>query len=115
MDNKSRKNKEVVATTATETASAVAGATASPEAKKGPLKSFREGDVSASVWAHDHGGRVYYSCGLQRSYIDSKQKRRYTSYFSMDELKKVMSLAQQAWDYLYAIQYEKPEEPEAQG
>jgi len=31
----------------------------------------------------------------------------------MEELKKVMSLAQQAWDYLYALQYEKPEEPEA--
>ena len=73
------------------------------EEKKGPVKSIREGDVSVSIWSRTFKGRIFYSCSFERSYKDAQGQYRYTRYFGLDDLGKVMSLAQQASEYLHGL------------
>src|SRR4051794_12170855 len=88
-----------------ETASAPAEAqAASTEAKRGPIQSFREGDVSVSIWAREYKGRVYHSCSFERSYKDAQGQWRYTRSFGLDDLGKLISLAQKASEYLHGLQ-----------
>ena len=72
-------------------------ATASPDAKKRPANVIRIEDVSVSIFRHDRpGGSANYSCSFQRSYKDSTGTWKRTQWFGLDELGKVVSLAQQA-------------------
>lgn len=73
---------------------------ATAEPKNRPIESFREGDVSVSVWQREFKGRVFYSCSFERSYKDATGQWRYTKYFGLDDLGKVISLAKRAADYL---------------
>ncbi len=86
----------------------------SQDAKRRPLKTFTQGDVSASVWSRDHliKGQPtrFYSVTFERSYRDSSRQIRYTRSFNPDDLGTLMSLCQQAGDYLTSLQY-----PEAEG
>ncbi len=99
MEKGTKKNSEVSDKKSEETTPA----TAAESAKRGPLKYFREGDVSVSIWPHEHQGRVYYSCTFQRSY-ESKGERRYTHSFSRDDLGQVVSVCKQASDYLKSLE-----------
>jgi len=94
MDTSAKKKKELPSTTEE---------TASKEEKRGPIQSFREGDVSVSIWSRDFKGRTFYSCSFERSYKDASNQWRYTRYFGLDDLGKVISLAKQASDFLHGL------------
>lgn len=86
---KKRKD-SAVATDATETASV----------KRTPLRTFREGDCSLSIWGREYpvqGKMVtFYSLTFERSYRDRSGTWRYTKSFSHDDLGQIVSLCHQA-------------------
>lgn len=91
---------------------AASAAPASQEAKRRPIKTFSQEDVSASVWSRDHliKGETtrFYSITFERRYRDNGQYR-YTHSFNPDDLGKLISLCQQAGDYFTSLQYPEPE------
>jgi hypothetical protein len=76
---------------------------ASHEAKKGPMKTFTAGDVSAAIFAHEHNGRTYYGITFTRWYRDSDGRNRYINSFGLEDLGKVISVAQQSDEYIRAL------------
>ena len=72
-----------------------------------PLKIFRIDDVSASVFTrrHEVSGemKTFYSVSFSRSYRDSDGKRRYVKTFNLDDLGKVITVAQQADEYIRSL------------
>lgn len=78
------------------------------EEKKGPVKTIRVDDVSASIWRREvqvQGELTeFYSVTFERSYRDSTGQWRYTRYFDLNDLGKVVTAAQQASDYVQALQ-----------
>lgn len=93
---------------------AAAAASTSQEAKQRPIKTFSQGDVSVSIWFRDHliKGQPtrFYSLTFERTYRDNTGKFRYSRSFNPDDLGAIMSLCQQASDYLTSLQY-----PDAEG
>jgi len=81
---------------------------ASPDAKRRPLKTFTMGDVHASLWARDHvvkgQPRRYFSISFERSYRNSNGKMAYSRSMNPGDLWAVMSLCQQASDYINEVQ-----------
>lgn len=73
---------------------------ASADAKKRPAKVFRIEDVSVSIFAHerDDGARNF-SFNFQRSYRDRTQTWKRTQWFGLDDLGKLITLAEQANDW----------------
>lgn len=71
---------------------------------KGPVKVFVLDDVSASVFARKFAGRgqerTYYSVSFSRSYRDSSGSRRYVKTFNLEDLGKVVTVAQQADEFI---------------
>jgi hypothetical protein len=71
------------------------------------LKVFRIDDVSASVFARDRQirgeSRTFYSVTFSRSYKDSAGQWRYTKWFDLDDLGRVVTVAQQASDYIHGL------------
>ena len=94
---KAKKNKDVAATKAAENS-------APQEAKRRPEHTFRADDVSASIWVREHLVRgqatKFWSVTLERSYKDAAGGWRYTKTFDPDSLGKVVSLCQQASEYI---------------
>ena len=82
---------------------------ASTEAKK-PMKVFRIDDVSAAIISRARQvgseARVFYSVTFSRSYKDSSGQWRYTKWFDLEDLGKVVSVAQQASEYIHSLQAE---------
>ena len=70
----------------------------------GPVKVFKAEDVSASVFVRDvpvkGEVRTFYSVSFSRSYRDSKNERRYVKSFNLEDLGKVVTVAQQADEYI---------------
>lgn len=83
-------------------------AAAPQDAKRRPLKSFTMGEVHASVWARDHvvkgQPRRFYSITFERSYRDSTGKTAYSRSMNPDDLGALMSLCQQAGEYVNEAQ-----------
>jgi hypothetical protein len=83
---------------------AAPAAAASPDAKRRPLTTLRQGNVSASVWARDHQVRGeltrFFSVTFERSYKDATGKYCYTRSFDMDDLGALMALCQQTGEYI---------------
>jgi hypothetical protein len=73
------------------------------EPKNRPLQTYREGDLSVSIWRREVNGRVFHSCSFERTYRDAKGEYRYTRYFGLDDLGRVISLAQRASEYLQEL------------
>lgn len=77
---------------------------ATAPAVAGPVKVFLIDDVSSSVFAREvptkSGQRTFYSVSFSRSFVDSKGVRRYVKTFDLDDLGKVVQVAQQADDYV---------------
>jgi hypothetical protein len=71
------------------------------------LKVFRIDDVSASVFGRDREirgeARTFYSVTFSRSYKDSAGQWRYTKWFDLDDLGRVVTVAQQASDYIHGL------------
>lgn len=78
--------------------------TASPDAKKRPVKVFRIEDVSVAIFANARfvqgQERIFHSCNFQRSYKDASGTWKRTQWFDLDDLGHVMQLSQQASDFI---------------
>ena len=76
--------------------------------RKGPLKTIRIDDVSVSIWANDRlvqgVSRTFYSATFERSYVDKTGSRKYTGFFSPDNLGKIVALCQQAEQMIHTFQ-----------
>lgn len=101
------KQKDLAARKAEETATTDV-ATAPQEAKRMPIRTFREGDCSASLWSREvtlkDGKRVFFSVTLERSYKDRDGQFRYTKTFDPDSLPRVASLTQQVQQAIDELQ-----------
>lgn len=75
--------------------------------KKAPLKVFLLEDVSASIFAREYPVRgemrTFYSVSFSRSYRDSAGSRRYVKTFNLEDLGKVISVAQQADEHIRGL------------
>lgn len=73
----------------------------------GPIKVFRSEDISASVFAREHvvqgRQRTFYNVSFSRSYRDADGKRRYVKTFNLDDLGKVVAVAQQADEHVRTL------------
>lgn len=71
------------------------------------MKVFRIDDVSASVFARERQfrdeTRTFYSVTFSRSYKDSSGQWKYTKWFDLEDLGKVVTVAQQASDYVHGL------------
>lgn len=92
-----------------EVSSAAAETQAGSESTNSPVKVLRIDDVSASIFARVRevsGQRVtFHSVAFSRSYRDAEGQRQYTKSFDGDDLGKVMTLAQQAREYIQSLAY----------
>ena len=59
--------------------------------------------MSVSIWSREFKGRTFYSCSFERSYKDASSQWRYTKYFGLDDLGKLVALAKQASDWLHGL------------
>ena len=79
-------------------------APAPQDAKRRPIHSLHQGDVSASVWARDHEVRGemtrYYSVTFERSYKDSAGKYGYSRSFNANDLAALKYLCDQVAEYI---------------
>lgn len=79
-------------------------APASQEAKRAPIKTFLEEDVSASIFSRQvvYKGqhKTFYSISFSKSYKDLSDEYKYTKNFDVQDLPKVVIVAQKAAEYL---------------
>jgi hypothetical protein len=75
--------------------------------KRRPMQTFRENDVSASVWARQHMIRgqlmTFYSVSLERSYRDAAGQYRYTRNFDGECLGRLVAVIQKAAEYIHRL------------
>ena len=68
-----------------------------PAEKRGPYKTIRVEDVSASIWARERQIKgemiVFYSVSFERRYRAADGQWRYTRSFDLDDLGKVVASA----------------------
>ena len=69
-----------------------------------PIKSFRAGNIEASIWKsqHDKDGHnvVRYSVQIQKKYRKKNGDYEPTKTFFPDELPKLATIAQKAYEYI---------------
>ena len=72
-----------------------------------PVKVFLVEDVSASIFAREHPVkgemRTFYSVSFSRSYRDAMGKRKYIKSFNVEDLGKVISVAQQSDEHIRSL------------
>src|SRR4051794_37543386 len=71
--------------------------------KNRPVKTFRDGDVSASVWKRTIVKLepvTYWSISVERSYQNAKGEWKYTSFFNPGDGQKLNNVWQQALDFI---------------
>lgn len=105
MDKATKKAKDGSATKAEEASAGKTPATAaSHDEKRRPERTFRLDDVSLSVWVRTYPVRGeltrFWSITIERSYKDRNGAWRYTRSFDLDSLGKIVSLCQQASEYV---------------
>ncbi len=74
--------------------------------KPHPIRTFRVDNVSASVWAKTitkMNTFTVYSISFQRHY-EAQGEQKYTGYFNPGDLPKIVSLCQQAEQYIIELQ-----------
>lgn len=80
---------------------------ASQAVKRGPVKTFLADNVSASVFEREHVYKgqptKFYSVSFTRSYKDSSGVFKYVKSFDLDDLGKVVTVAQQASEYIRGL------------
>ena len=80
-------------------------------AKNGPLKSYREDDVSASIFARVRtlGGAevTFHSVSFTRSYKGADGVWKYTHNFDANDLGKVITVAQCAAEFIHEQQQQQ--------
>lgn len=69
-----------------------------------PVKVFTVDDVSSSVFSREHPVRgelrTFYSVSFSRAYRDSNGTRKYVKTFNLEDLGKVVTVAQQADEFI---------------
>jgi hypothetical protein len=97
MDTISKKKKDVP--------SARAETAADPA--RGPVKVLRIEEVSASIFARTRTVQgepvTFHSVSFSRSYKDAAGERKYTKNFDTEDLGAIVSLAQQASEYIHGL------------
>jgi hypothetical protein len=72
-----------------------------------PVETFVLADVSASVFAREveikGENRTFYSVSFSRSYRDDNGKRQYVKNFNVEDLPKVVTVAQQAEEFIHNL------------
>lgn len=90
-------------------------APAPQDVKRRPIQSFREGDVSASVWAREvlvkGKPATFHSVSVERSYRDRDGAYRYTRNFDASDLGALMSVIQRSAEYIHGLQAQPPAQP----
>lgn len=77
-----------------------------------PIKTFRIDNVSCSVWSRrivKVEPRTYFSLSFERSYESRKGERKYTTYFNLSDLPKIVTLCKEAEDYVLNLQQQQVE------
>jgi hypothetical protein len=78
-----------------------------PEGKRSPIKVIVVDDVSASIFAREYPVkgtmRTFYSVSFSRSYRDAGGTWRYVKSFNLEDLGKVVSVCQQADEYVRGL------------
>jgi hypothetical protein len=70
-----------------------------------PVKKFRIGAVSATIWKNEAEGRSFYSTTIVRSYRDrDTEEWKETSSFSHDDLLNVAKVADRAEAFIAKLQ-----------
>ena len=89
--------------------SAQAEQAADPQAANGPIKVFVVDDVSASVFSRvfpvKGQNRTFYSVSFSRSYRDPQGSRKYVKTFNLEDLGKVVTVAQQSEEHIHKLQH----------
>jgi hypothetical protein len=84
---------------------------AASDAANKPIKVYRLGDVSASVFANPRelDGRkvVFHSVTISRSYKDGDEYKRTNSFNDYGDIMKVIAVSKLAADHLLKLQYEE--------
>lgn len=84
-------------------------ASAETDQANGPIKVFILDDVSASVFSRvvpvNGQERTFYSVSFSRSYRDSSGTRKYVKTFNLEDLAKVVTVAQQADEHIHSLQH----------
>lgn len=84
-------------------------ANASQEAKRLPVRTLREDDCNASIWAREFTARgerrAFFSVTLERSFKDPNGQYRYTKTFDPQSLPKVVILCQKAQEAIEELQH----------
>lgn len=87
---------------------AKAEASVTHEATRAPIKMIRVEDCSASIWQREHAVQgkpvTFYSVTLERSYKDRDGAWKYTKSFDPDTLGRIVTLCQQASEYIRDLQ-----------
>jgi hypothetical protein len=87
----------------------LAAASAKTDQGTGPIKVFVLDDVSASVFSREvlvkGEERTFYSVSFSRSYRDSAGARKYVKTFNLEDLAKVVTVAQQAEEHIHGLQH----------
>lgn len=65
-----------------------------------PINVFRIDDVSASIFSRTYSDRTFYSVSFSRSYKSASGDWRYTKNFDREDLGKIVTLCQQAAEYI---------------
>lgn len=80
---------------------------ASPDAKRRPLRTIRVEDVNATIWPREVTVKgvptIFYSVSFERSFRDANGRWRYTRYFDLHDLGRVIAAAQQAAEYIDSL------------
>lgn len=78
-----------------------------------PVKKFRAGNVTASVWkkdvVKDKKTFTFYTTTIERSYKDKDEEWKTTSSFEKDDLQKVMLVSRLAQEFLYLAEEKEQE------
>lgn len=71
------------------------------------MKTFRIDDVSVSIWSREvmYQGAMtaFYSFTFERSYKDAAGQYRYTKTFDLGDLGKIVTLCQQASEFIASL------------
>lgn len=75
---------------------------------KQPIKKFRRGDVTGSVWENEKDGEKFYSVSIARNYKQDDEWKS-TNSFSLLSLPRLVSVANLCHEWIYDHRQESEE------
>lgn len=72
-----------------------------PTRSNGPEKKFAAGGVSAAIWTNlTKDSKEYTTISFQRTYLDAKGEWQHTDSMRVQDIPKLMLVAQKAYEYI---------------